>query len=448
MKKLNPLFVGLAVLLPLVLACNAVPTISISFDDLNDAVETIVETATDSPEPTSAAVESEEAKTPTPTSTNVPPATVAPLPTPLPDALIAEADAEEALLMNIYERVSPAVVSIQAVKEVAPLEMPQFPEGVPTPELPGIPEQPYQQSGEGSGFVIDTEGHIVTNNHVVADTTELTITFFDGTIVPATIVGTDPDSDLAVLKVDVPAESLRPVVLGDSDTVRVGQRSIAIGNPFGYENTLTSGIISGLSRSLPAETGYRIPEIIQTDAAINPGNSGGPLLNSHGEVIGVNTAIVPSFNTLGERSFLGIGFAVPSNQVKRVVPVLIEKGRFDHPWIGFSGMDVLPEIAAEMGLPKIEGALVITIIPGGPAESAGLRGGSRDMMILGQPVTVGGDVITAISGQPVKRFDDILAFLAREGDVGDKVELTIIRNGKTRALQVTLGKRPDTAPVR
>jgi 2-alkenal reductase len=373
------------------------------------------------------------------------PPTLPPPPTPLPQELIQEADAEERLLINLYERVNPSVVSIQAVQTLEGFQHPALPEGVPTPELPS---EPFQQTGEGSGFVVDTHGHIVTNNHVVADTTALRVTFFDGTTVPATVVGTDPDSDLAVIHVDVPSESLRPIVWGDSDLVRVGQRAVAIGNPFGYENTLTSGIISGLSRSLPStnDPRYRIPEIIQTDAAINPGNSGGPLLNSQGEVIGVNSAIVPNFNQLGERSFLGVGFAIPSNMAQHVVPALIAKGEYAHPWIGFSGMDVLPEIAAEMNLPEAKGALVENVLPDSAADRAGLRGGSRNVQFesLGRPVAIGGDVIIRIDDQEVRRFDDVLSYLTRR-EVGQKVDLTIIRDGETKTVTVTLGRRPSTS---
>jgi 2-alkenal reductase len=373
------------------------------------------------------------------------PPTLPPPPTPLPPELIQEADAEELLLINLYERVSPAVVSIQAVKTLEEFEHPQLPEGIPTPEFP---DEPFRQQGEGSGFVVDSQGHIVTNNHVIADTTELLVTLYDGTILPATVVGVDPDSDLAIIKVDAPPESLRPVTWGDSDQVRVGQRAVAIGNPFGFENTLTSGIISGLSRSLPAITGYRIPEIIQTDAAINPGNSGGPLLNSQGEVIGVNSAIVPNFNQSGERSFLGVGFAIPSNLAQRVVPVLIENGEYTHAWIGFRGIDVFPEIAAAMNLSEARGALVIRVVPNSPAEKAGLRGGNSEVDVMGQPVIVGGDVIVRIEEYEVRRFDDILSYLSRNGEVGATVDLTIIRAGDTQTLMVTLGERPSTTDLR
>jgi S1-C subfamily serine protease len=332
------------------------------------------------------------------------------------------------------------VVSIQAVKTLEEFEHPEIPEGIPTPDFP---DEPFRQQGEGSGFVVDTQGHIVTNNHVVADTSELLVTLHDGTILPATIVGVDPDSDLAVIKVDAPPESLRPITWGNSDDVRVGQRAVAIGNPFGFENTLTSGIISGLSRSLPAITGYRIPEIVQTDAAINPGNSGGPLLNSQGEVIGVNSAIVPNFNQSGERSFLGVGFAIPSNLAQRVVPVLIEKGVYAHPWIGFSGMDVFPEIAAAMDLSEAKGALVIRVIPDSPADEAGLRGGSREVQVMGQLVIVGGDVIVRINDYEVRGFDDILSYLSRLGEVGKPIDLTIIRDGRTQTITVILDERPS-----
>ncbi len=406
------------------LACGTLPQVELSFNSQATTVPISAPAAVITP--------------------GIPP-TLPPSPTPLPAELIQEADAEERLLVNLYERVNPSVVSIQAVQTLEGFQHPALPEGVPTPELPG---GPFQQTGEGSGFVVDTQGHIVTNNHVVVDTSALRVTFFDGTTVPATIVGTDPDSDLAVIQVDVPPESLRPIIWGDSDQVRVGQRAVAIGNPFGYENTLTSGIISGLSRSLPSanDPRYRIPEIIQTDAAINPGNSGGPLLNSQGEVIGVNSAIVPNFNQLGERSFLGVGFAIPSNLAQHVVPALIEKGEYAHPWIGFSGRDVLPEIAAEMNLPEAKGALVESVLPDSPAEKAGLRGGSRNVQFesIGRPVAIGGDVIIRIDDQEVRRFDDVLSYLTRR-EVGQKVDLTIIRDGETQTVTVTLGRRPSTS---
>ena len=450
MNKRRAIVIGCLVLSLVVMACGSLPGVHMTFD----APQTIRVGAAptglpvDASTPTEAADALQTAPTPgTPAadaSLYAPP-TVPPMPTALPREILQNTDAEEQLLINLYERVGPSVVSIQAVKASTELEHPPLPEGMPTPELP---QMPFQQFGEGSGFVVDTEGHIVTNNHVVEGTTDLRVTFYEGTTVPAIIVGADPDSDLAVIKVDVPAASLRPVVWGDSDKVKVGQRAIAIGNPFGYENTLTSGIISGLSRSLPASSGYRIPEIIQTDAAINPGNSGGPLLNSQGEVIGVNTAIVPSFNLLGERSFLGVGFAVPCNMAQRVLPVLIARGAYDHPWLGFWGTDVGPQIAAAMDLPEARGALVLEVIEDGPAARAGLRGGTREIEILGRPITIGGDVILRVGDADVRRFDDILVYLSRSGEVGQQVEVTIIRDGKTQTLTLMLGKRPPQAQER
>ncbi len=419
------LIIGISLVAVTLLACGSLPRVQLSFDTETTPLPTNLPTAA--------------------LPSAVPP-TLAPSPTPLAQEMIQRADAEEALLVNLYQRVSPSVVSIQVVKPAeVDLQPFPFPTGVPTPDVPLQPTA-IPQTGEGSGFVVDTEGHIVTNNHVVVNASELRVTFFDGTTVSAVVVGRDPDSDLAVLKVDVPAQSLRPITWADSDQVRVGQRAVAIGNPFGFANTLTSGIVSGLSRSLPSSNDprYRIAEIIQTDAAINPGNSGGPLLDSQGEVIGVTNAIVPNFNQLGERSFLGVGFAIPSNLAKRVVPALIDKGLYEHPWIGFSGIDVLPEIAGEMKLAEAKGALVENVLPDSPALKAGLRGGDRQIQVQGRPVRVGGDVIIRIEDYDVRTFEDLLSYLGERGEVGQQVTLTIIRDGKTQTLPVTLGRRPLT----
>lgn len=364
------------------------------------------------------------------------PPPLAPVPTAIPAEIVNQADAEELLLTNIYERVNPSVVNIVITVDN---------------QETNLPENLFPAQGQGSGFVFDTKGHIVTNNHVVADANKVEVTFFDGTTVEAKVIGTDPDSDLSVIEVNVSAESLRPVAWGDSDQLKVGQRAIAIGNPFGLDGTLTTGIISALGRSLPTETGaFRIPEIIQTDAAINPGNSGGPLLNSKGEVIGVNTAIVPNRGSGfgSERSFLGVGFAVPSNLVKRVVPSLIEKGVYQHPWIGFSGNSVTPEIADAMELPEVTGALVVQVISGSPADDAGLRGGTREIVFdNGLDTTIGGDIIIAVDDEEVKVFDDLISFLSRRGEVGKTVTLTIIRDGKEQTLELTLGPRPEAGDI-
>ncbi|MBN1993795.1 MAG: trypsin-like peptidase domain-containing protein [Anaerolineae bacterium] len=357
------------------------------------------------------------------------PPTLAPQPTPLPPDMIAEADSEELLLINLYERVNPSVVNIVVtVAEADEAESNNL----------------FPLQGQGSGFVYNNQGYIITNNHVVAEAGKIDVTFFDDTTVEAKVVGRDPDSDLAVIKVDMPAESLRPVEWGDSDELLVGQRAVAIGNPFGLEGTLTTGIISALGRSLPTVSHFRIPEIIQTDAAINPGNSGGPLLNSQGEVIGVNAAIVPNQIGFGERSFLGVGFAIPANLAQRVVPGLIENGKYEHAWIGFSGNTVIPEIAEAMGLAKAGGALVSEVMSGSPADKADLRGSTRDFELEnGQVIKIGGDVIIGIEDEEVRVFDDLISFLSRRGEVGKTVTLTIIRDGQQQTLAVTLGVRPS-----
>lgn len=298
-----------------------------------------------------------------------------------------------------------------------------------------------QQESTGSGFVYDAQGHIVTNHHVVEGATAIVVTFADGTETPARIVGTDPDSDLAVIQVEVPADRLRPVTLGDSGSVRPGQLAIAIGNPFGLEGTMTLGIVSAVGRVIrPGSRPFSIPNMIQTDAPINPGNSGGPLLDSRGRVIGVNTMI---FSQTGTSS--GIGFAIPVNTVKRVVPELIARGRYDHPWLGISGFSVTPLAAKALGLPAERGALVLEVDPRGPAAQAGLRGGSRPAEYEGETIALGGDLIVAIDGQPVRSMEDLIAYLEEARKPGDDVVLTVLRDGETQTIQVRLAARPTTS---
>lgn len=355
-------------------------------------------------------------------------------------------DALEARLGLIYTKVTPSVVNIQVVQTAGslPLDHPEVP-GFPTD--PSLPDQPFQQQGLGSGFVWDEVGHIVTNNHVVEGAEKIIVTFYDDTSVPGEVVGTDPHSDLAVIKVDLPGSQLQPVEIADSTQVKVGQLAVAIGNPFGLEGTMTVGFISALGRSLPVASSnmlaasYTIPDIIQTDAPINPGNSGGVLVDSEGRVIGVPTAIESPV-----RANAGIGFAVPSVIVQKVVPALIEHGVYRHPWLGISGLTLKSELAGAMDLDADQhGVLVIEVLNGSPANEAGLRGSDRQVTLDGQGVRVGGDVIVAIDDQPVREFEDLVTHLVRSTSVGKTVTLTVLRGGGEETVDVTLAARPREA---
>jgi S1-C subfamily serine protease len=293
-------------------------------------------------------------------------------------------------------------------------------------------------SAQGSGFVYDKEGRIITNNHVVEDALDIRVTFIDGTIATATVVGTDPYVDLAVIDVDVAPNLLVPVRLGDSSRLLVGERVVALGNPFGLADTMTSGIVSALGRQLNAPGDYAIVDVIQTDAAINPGNSGGPLLNMNGEVVGMNTAIVSDTG-----QFSGVGFAIPSDTIKREVPHLIGKGRYDHPYFGIRGSGLTPAINTAMGLDEgTKGALVSEVVTGGPADRAGLRGGTREETLEGVIIKVGGDVITGVNGQTVKDLYELVVYVERTQVPGNMVRLTIIRDKQTMELDLELGVRP------
>ena len=293
--------------------------------------------------------------------------------------------------------------------------------------------------GSGSGFVYDDRGHIVTNNHVVAGAQQVTVIFYDGLEAEATIVGTDPDSDLAVIKVDALPEGVHPLPLGDSDQVSVGETVVAIGNPFGLQSSMTVGIVSAVGRTIASgATPFSIPHAIQTDAAINPGNSGGPLLNLQGQVIGVNAQIATS----GAQANAGVGFAIPARIVAQVVPVLIEKGAYQWPWLGVSGTSVNLALMKANGLETQQGAYIDQVDPEGPAASAGLRGSSGTRIVDGGRVPVGGDVILAINGEPVANFDALLVEVAA-GRPGDQVALTVLRGGQRQQLTVTLAPRPN-----
>jgi S1-C subfamily serine protease len=305
----------------------------------------------------------------------------------------------------------------------------------------------------GSGYIYDSQGHVVTNYHVVSSggsTARLDVTFSDGTIYRAKLVGFDAGSDLAVLSIDnVPKQKLVTLVLANSSSIKVGEQVAAIGNPFGLSGSMSEGIVSGLSRLIPADQGsqnnsgnslgYSIPDVIQTDAPINPGNSGGPLLSINGQVIGINTAI---FSTTGQYS--GVGFAIPSNTIARVVPALISTGSYKHPWLGISGTDVTPDIADSLKLKEPRGFLVADVVDGSPAQKAGIHGGSGDTTTInGRQVPLGGDVILGIDGKPVRKIDDILVYLEGSKNVGDKIRLSVIRNGGMMDIQVVLGARPS-----
>jgi S1-C subfamily serine protease len=365
--------------------------------------------------------------------------------------------AYQSALEQVYTKVNPQVVNITVLVDHSSVSgIPEIPFDLP--EIPGLPEGqglpdgqdapgsegPFYGAGAGSGFVWDKQGHIVTNNHVVAGAEKIDVTFHDGLTLSADLVGADPDSDLAVLKVDMPAAQLFPVELADEDQIRVGQLAIAIGNPFGLEGTMTVGIVSALGRTLPASEGilvgpvYSIPEIIQTDAPINPGNSGGVLTNSDGQVTGVTTAIESPI-----RANAGIGFAIPVSIVKNVVPALIEEGHYEHSYLGISGLELTPDLAEAMHLKQGQrGALVAEVVPGSPADKAGLHGSDRLAEIYGREVNVGGDVIVAIDGQRVKDMDDLIAYLTTETIVGQEITLTVLRDGKEKRLEVTLEARP------
>jgi S1-C subfamily serine protease len=291
-------------------------------------------------------------------------------------------------------------------------------------------------AAEGSGFVYDATGRIITNNHVVEDATSITVTFIDGTIVDAKLIGRDPYSDVAVISVNAPASLIKPLKLGKSSLLKVGQSVVAIGNPYGLANTLTSGIISSVGRQMDSTGNYPIVDVIQTDAAINPGNSGGPLLNMDGEVVGINTAI-PS------ETSRGIGFAVPSDTIARELPSLISKGTYSHPYLGIQGRDVTQGIVGSMNLPTgTRGTLVIEVTSGGPAGIAGMRGGTRTETVDGVSTKLGGDVITSADGTQMKTFYDLIVYIQRNKVPGAKITLGIIRDSSQRNIVVTLGTRP------
>lgn len=354
-------------------------------------------------------------------------ATPTPAPAPSLPPLDAGADQDTAIYTRVYEFANPSIVAVRTLDADAAEQAPDI-------------EPFFFDTGEGSGFVIDTQGHIVTNYHVIEGAGKVVVQFSDGAQAPAEIIGSDRDSDLAVIKIDPEGFDLRPLPIGDISDLKVGSRVIVIGNPFGNANTLTTGIISALGRqiSLP-NSQFTLPEVIQTDAAINPGNSGGPMLNADGEVIGVAFMLQSETGTNA-----GIGFGIPAYFVERVARAIVANGAYQHPWLGVRGQSLSPFVSRELNLPVERGVLVVEAIPDGPSEKAGVQGGNEEVEVEGFPFTIGGDIITAIDGQPVTVFDDLLAYLSRYTEPGQQVTLTIVRDGETIDLTITLEPRPET----
>ena len=321
--------------------------------------------------------------------------------------------------ISVYEKVADGVVNVTSTA----VQMDFFLNAFPT-------------QGSGSGSIIDTKGHILTNHHVVANAQKLEVTLEDGSKWPAKLIGSDPDNDLAVIKIDATKEKLKVISMGDSKNLRIGQKVLAIGNPFGLQRTLTTGIISSLGRTIRSEVGNLIEDVIQTDAAINPGNSGGPLLNSDGEIIGINSAIItPSGGSVG------IGFSIPVNTAKRVVPELISKGYVSYPWIGATIQSLIPEIAKYRKLKIERGAMIAEAVKGGPAEKAGLKGGDQRIQVGNMIVMVGGDIVVKADQNDVKTHDELIRYI-REKKPGDTILLKIFRKGDFFDVKVTLGERP------
>lgn len=365
-------------------------------------------------------------ETPTPKVTEVAQATIEPTP-----AQRALASVDE--VASIYDKVAPSVVRIDVITRGRATPLGQVPDG----------------QGTGSGFIIDKEGHILTNNHVVEGAGEIVVTLTDNTKGLAKVLGTDSFNDLAVIKVDLPVDKLRPIELGDSSRVKVGELAIAIGNPFGFQGTVTTGVVSSLGRQVATGTPRGLRNAIQTDAPINPGNSGGPLLDSHGKIIGINAAIETGQTTV--RGFIGIGFAVPINAAKRVLPQLIAGEKISYPYLGIEGASIDNLLAEELGLPVKTGILITRVNDGTPAAKAGLRGGNREVQVKGLTGTImaSGDILVKLDGRPFNKVLDISEYLDSNKKVGDTVEVEILRDGRSETVRVTLGAWPEeTVPRR
>jgi len=328
----------------------------------------------------------------------------------------APAYTTELSLIDIFEKSEPGVVRVNVQRT----------------------EQANGTSGIGSGFVFDKNGHIITNSHVVKNAKKVVVTFLDGRSYNADLIGYDEFTDIGVIKVNADLSLLHPLSLGDSSNLKVGESIAAIGNPFGLSGSMTAGIVSQLGRLLPSGSGYSIPDVIQTDAAINPGNSGGPLLNMRGEIVGINTAIQ---STTGE--FTGVGFAVPSQTIAKIVPKLIQDGTYHHPWIGITGRDIEPDLAKVLNLNDAVGFLIVSVIENSPADKAGLHGSNETVNIDGLNYQIGGDIILSVDGKQVRKIDDILIHLQRAKSVGDEMVLEILRDGRTTNITINLEERPN-----
>jgi S1-C subfamily serine protease len=348
-------------------------------------------------------------------------ATPPPLPTAADPAEVGTA------LEALYQQVLPGVVAIRV----------------------RVATQAGASLGLGSGFVFDNEGHVITNQHVVEGASDVEVDFASGFKAHGTVIGSDVDADIAVIQVEnAPADQIHPLAIGDSNTLNVGEQVVAIGNPFGLSGTMTLGIVSGLGRTQIAHESpeggfFSTADIIQTDAAINPGNSGGPLFNLDGEVVGINQSIRTNAvdQTTGNPVNSGVGFSISINLVKKIVPSLIRDGKYEYPYLGISSDSDLTLADIEvLGLNTYTGAYVSSVTPGGPADQAGIQGGSQPTNLEG--VEAGGDIITAIDGQPIDTFDELLSYLTTNKSPGETVVLTVLRDGQTMDITVTLGTRP------
>jgi S1-C subfamily serine protease len=352
-------------------------------------------------------------------------------PTPLPQPAADQSSGKGLTVNQIYHADSPGVVFVQAQ------EAPQ----------PASPLNPFGGGGggtaTGSGFVLDHQGHILTNAHVVLGAKKINVALgpTDSTTpIPAQVVGKDPSTDVALLKVNAPADQLHPVPLGNSSDVQVGDPVVAIGNPFGLDRTVTTGIVSARQRQIKAPNGFTIDNVIQTDAAINPGNSGGPLIDAAGRVIGINSQI----ESPGGGGNVGVGFAVPIDTARQVGQQILETGSVQHAFLGITGTDLTPQIASVLNLPVKQGALVTAVVSGGPADKAGVKAGNARVSIGGQQVRAGGDIITAINGNPVTGMDDVISAVDT-AKPGDQVQLSLVHGSQHRTVTVTLGDRPARA---